>query len=53
MCGQHRTVGLTGVGTGAGAGVLGLACSAQRAAGRREGLHRFPRERDGGYQETR
>ncbi len=53
MCGQHQAVGRTGVGTGAGVGVLGVASSAQRAAVSREVLYRFRLERYGGYQETR
>ena len=51
MRGQHRTTGLTGAGrrwarrVRVRAGVLGLASSAQRAAGRRGGPHRFLRVR--------
>ena len=45
---QRATAGLTEVARGAGArvpGVLGGAYAAQRATGRREGLHRALRER--------
>ena len=51
MRGQHRTTGLPGVGRRwvrrgrVRAGGLGLASSAQRAAGRREEPHRFLLER--------